>query len=202
MKEHNKENISEQPEVGSDKGGEAMPQKFATNDQLLRAYEALEAEFTRRSQQLAALKREHGQLQELRLREQRERELEQVAQRRSEALEEFIRRYPKAADIKAELEGSIAEVGDDIEQKLKAAYMDILDRRYVSPEELLESEEFLARCMEDQRIYDGVVMRYLTEISAQGAPVLKRGGYIPLRERSKAASLEDAAEMTRELYKR
>ena len=203
MREYKKEN-SEQPIKGSENKAEEtvrIPEKFTTDQQLLRAYEALEAEFTRKSQQLAALKREHGQLQEQRIKELKERECELEAVRRAEAVDEFIRRYPKAADIKAELEGSIADAKDGIEQLLRAAYMDILDRRYVPREELLNSEEFITGCIEDERLYDAVVQRYLLSLSAGKAPMLKRGGYIPLRERSKAATLDDAAIMTRELYK-
>lgn len=206
MKEHKKEErLSEQPVEGSENQAEAaveMPEKFTSNEQLRRAYEALEAEFTRRSQQLAALKKEHGLLKEQRLKELKERECELEASRRAEAVDEFIRRYPKAADIKAELEGSIADAKEGIEQILQAAYMDILDRRYIPREQLFDNEEFISGCIENERIYDAVVQRYLSSLCSCPSPVLKRGGYIPLRKRNRAATLDDAAIMTRELYKR
>ena len=166
--------------------------KFKDQDQLRRAYEALEAEFTRRSQQLARLSREHEQLL------QQQRQIKDQNERKT-ALDEFIRRYPKAADMRAELEERLGETVGDYGQTISAAYMDILDREHQTRESLLNDQDFIDACVLDQRISDEVIRRYLMQ--GAEAPATLRGGYIPVTTRSQAVTLDQAGEMAKEIYK-
>ena len=187
-----KTKVAEQPCEGSAR--QAAKDKFQTPEQLHKAYEALEAEFTRKSQQLAQLRREHEQLLQ-------ERGAQQKEQMRDAAVEEFIIRHPKAAGMRDELKERVVSHEGDLDGVLSAAYMDILDREYRTGESMLEDEEFIARCVLDGRIRDAVISDYLEALSRNQAPVLAVGGFIPVRNRNKAVSLDDAAKMTKEIYK-
>ncbi len=183
---------AEQPCEGSAANAQ-VTDKFQTPEQLRKAYEALEAEFTRKSQQLSQLRREHDQLLDLRGKEQEEK-------LRDAAVESFVCKHPKAAGLVARLKESIASCQGDLEQELNAAYIDILDGEYC-PDGLFDDAEFLKRCAVDQRVKDRVISDYLEAISRNDAPRMVQGGYIPVRNRGKAVSLDEAAKMTKEIYK-
>ena len=189
MKKRHEDNNSEQPTlVGSEENGanevldgtdgnvkQCEAGKFKNEHQLRRAYEALEAEFTRKSQQLARLSREHEQL----LEEKRQMQFEN---QKAAALDEFIRKYPKAAEKKAELQERMGDDAQGYGQALSAAYMDILDREHQTKESLLNDEDFIDACVLDQRISDEVIRRYL--ISRVDVPSSLRGGYFPVMKRN------------------
>lgn len=162
--------------------------KFRSTGELRRAYEALEAEFTRKSQQLADLKREHELLA-------RQEEIRRT-------VEEFIRIHPKAAGMKAELTERVSGTGMTQGQSPEAAYMDILEREYRSSESLMEDEQFLQSCAGNEKLRQMIIRGFLEQARSGNSPTVLSGGYIPIRGRNRARTLEDAGKMTRGLYEK
>lgn len=179
--------IEEQPVKGSQENTEQPfngSEKFKDDEALKRAYEALEAEFTRKSQQLATLKRENEKLL--------------ARDDQAKTVEDFLQSYPKAADMRAELLERAEGVSPEA---LKAAYLDILNEKYSSREGLLQDEQFLDNCAENEILQEKIIRAYLEAVQSGNSPRTLSGGYMPVRKRSRARSIEDAGEMTKGLYK-
>ena len=194
--------------------------KFRSVDALLRAYEALESEFTRRSQRLKELEREadnspasveggrgekHGA----------EKLRKNAAQKRAEMKDfdsfvsdlESVRaqteKMPKTEagqpeiPIKDELGQDVTESGNDIEQS--NAKPSVAGGR---GEELLSDDALYELVKKDEKVRLKIIGEYLTSIGKSGAPLMKGGAGTLVAPPLKPKTIDEAGNMALRFFKK
>ena len=188
----------------ADNEGTASVGKFANSDELLKAYNHLEAEFTKKCQQLKEAERRSEHSVEPSAKEgsaplyEREDWDEKVAA--------FLGKYPMAEEYAQEIGAVLAadEVLAGQENCLEVALGRAVAKNYKKPESIIEDEEFLERHVyHNDKIRDRVISDYLEGLSPLvGAPrTLPQGGAAAIIPPLKAKSIEEAGAMAEKLIK-
>ena len=188
----------------SDNGETVSVGKFASSEELLKAYTALEAEFTKKCQQLKeserrseptdAPKDEDGSAP---LYERKEWD---------ERVDAFLESNPIAEEYAAEI-GTILKEDPDLarqENCLEIALGRAVAKHYKKPESMIEDEAFLERYVYgNDKIRDRVIKDYLEGLSAlSGAPrTIPHGGAAAILPPTRAKSIEEAGAMAEKLFK-
>lgn len=154
-----KENL-EQPEInqGSNEFG-----KFKDAESLLKAYNHLEAEFTKKSQKLASLESEN---------ERAQTELRKEAEQ-DKKIEEFISKFDIVKPFSSALKESLNK-GEDVDLKEEA--IRLISQSYKSAQDFSQDEEFLNNYIfSNQEIKDKIVKDYLSKVT-QNSPIKVENG--------------------------
>ena len=188
---------------GKENGEPASVGKFANSEELLKAYKNLEAEFTRKCQQLKESER-------------RSEPTEAVAEAGSAPLYEseewddkvahFLGEYPIAEEYAKEIGRILSEDRALAEKEncLEIALGRALAKNYRKPESIIEDEAFLEKHVyHNDRIRDKVIKDYLEGLSPlAGAPrTLPHGGAAVILPPTRARSIEEAGAMMEKLIK-
>ena len=208
------ENINSAPEkVSTDLG------KFRSVDALLRAYEALQSEFTRRSQRLKELEREADNSSDSEKGGRGEKNgveklRKNAAQKREEAKDfhsfvselEAVRaqteKTPKTQaeqpeiPIKNELGQDVTESGNGIEQT--NAKPSVAGGR---GEELLSDDALYELVKKDEKVRLKIIGEYLTSIGRSGAPLMKGGAGTLVAPPLKPKTIDEAGNMALRFFK-
>lgn len=188
----------------TDNEGAASVGKFANSDELLKAYNHLEAEFTKKCQQLKTAERRS------------EPSTPTMAAEGSAPLYEkedwdekvavFLEKYPiaeeYAKDIGAILTEDKALAGRD--DCLEVALGRAVAKNYKKPESIVEDETFLEKYVyHNDKIRDKVIADYLAGLSPlSGAPrTLPHGGAAAIIPPLRAKSIEEAGAMAEKLIR-
>ena len=209
------EKVSPAPEkVSTDLG------KFRSVDALLRAYEALESEFTRRSQRLKELEREadNSSASETGGRDGKngaEKLRKNAAQKRVEAkdfdhfvseLESVRAQTEKTPKTEAEqpeipIDGGLGqdawESGDHIEQTNAKPSV-----AGGSGEELLSADALYELVQKDENVRLKIIGDYLTSIGRSGAPLMKGGAGTLVAPPIKPKTIDEAGNMALRFFKK
>jgi len=196
---------TEQPE---ETGSVLKAGKFKTGEQLEQAYNELEAEFTRRSQRLNQLAKENEQLQgQLENGEDPEGDNAQAPQDEfSLVVSSFLNSYPVAVDFAAEI-AEIIQADPELqsEQGLIKAYAQVLSSSYKTPVQLLQDDNFVKEhILKNEKIRTAILQDYLAALSNGTLPAVISGqhsGQLPLSPKSTPATLEEAGELAKTLFK-
>ncbi len=190
--------------AGKENEGAASVGKFASSEELLKAYKNLEAEFTRKCQQL----------------KESERRSEPAAEVKSDAgsaplydseewddkVADFLGEYPIAEEYAKEI-GAILSKDHDLackENCLEIALGRALAQNYRKPESMIEDEAFLEKYVyKNDKIRDKVIHDYLEGLSPlAGAPkTLPHGGAAAILPPSRPTTIEEAGAMAEKLIK-
>lgn len=193
--------------------------KFKNPEELFKAYNALEAEFTRRSQKLSEYERQSAQKQSSDSEGVADNSSEpateagaqaitiQNAEKENEdnieifkmAADKFFSLNPAAQSFKKEI---AKEFMDDEglsrdENGLEKAFSRFLVRSYTPPSELTKSENFLERYVfSDEQIKNRIIEDYLKGLSNRAAPAtLKGAGVTLITPPSNPKTIEEAGWM-------
>lgn len=172
------EDITENLPAESGKETEASYGKFKTAGELLRAYNALEGEFTKRSQKLREYEREAAE----------EAELENK-------VSALVSEYPAAEEYAEELAQEIAnnEKLKGKENRLESALLNVLSRKVRPLDELAKDGKVIEKVLNDEGNREKIINNYLDEIKKRVSPVtLPRGGADPVRTPVKPANIREA----------
>lgn len=176
------EQISVNP-AQSDKTTETSYGKFSSGEELLKAYNALEAEFTRRSQRL------------------KEYEQQNKAKSLNEQREELFTRYPIAKEYESEIADKVARSETTGNGVMERALLDVLSSKVKTKSEMASDREVIDKVLSENANRDEVISRYLEEIKNTNAPVtLSKGGAIPAARPYKARSLREAGEIAKKIF--
>lgn len=181
-------------------GGGAMPEekgetavdnasggfgKFKDKEELLKAYENLEKEFTKRSQKLKAMEKTAAETAAKPDWEKR--------------VEGFLNRYPVARNFLPDIEAEVSQNSDLIanENCLEIALLNALSKSWKSPEDYATDKEFLLKSVkEDAAIRDAVIAEYIGGLFGKSAPrTISQGGASPINAPRRASTIEDAGAM-------
>lgn len=189
------------PATATDNEETASLGKFASSDELLKAYTRLEAEFTKKCQQLKEAERRSEPTQpsveegSAPLYEREEWE-DRVA--------EFLGKYPIAEEYAAEISSVLKEEPDLAKREncLEIALGKALAKNYKKPERIMEDEAFLEEHVyKNDKVRDRVIRDYLAGLSPlSGAPkTLPHGGAAAIIPPSRARSIEEAGAMAEKM---
>ena len=175
--------------------------KFKDEKSLQKAYQSLEAEFTKRCQRLKALEEENKMLKG-----SAETSVTPSVEKNgddNDALKEFFIKYPEAADVIKEI--SAYAVGEDFGKSgfMERAYVNYLKDAYDKLKKDSATEEYLLSQIEGTSIKDEIIREYLAGVkNSNKAPVLLgEGGDIALSPLKKPRSLREAGLLAQQIIK-
>lgn len=161
----------------SDNGQETSFGKFKSAEELLRAYNALESEFTRKSQKLS--------------------EYENNVNWEGK-VSEFVKKYPIAEKYAEEVAGEITKNGKkDIEERdLERALLTVLSGKVKTVEEMSEDEDVIDKVLSSDKNRTKVIEDYLEGIRRNGPPnTLPKRGATPVTPPLDVRTIRDAGKV-------
>ncbi|MBO4472650.1 MAG: hypothetical protein J5765_02450 [Clostridia bacterium] len=197
-------NAPETVEVKADNGETASVGKFANSEELLKAYNRLEAEFTKKCQLLKEAERRSetsavpSDAEGSAPLYEREEWDDRVAS--------FLARYPIAEEYTAEIASILKQDAELAGQDacLEIALARAIAKGYKPPESKIEDETFLEKYVyTSDKIRDRVVGDYLAGLSPLvGAPrTIPQGGAAAILPPSRPTTIEEAGAMAEKMLK-
>ncbi len=201
--------------VNNEEGKEAegsLYGKFKSASDLLKAYENLEAEFTRKSQKLSMLeksqatKAENTEALALNAEEAIAGESEVPAFEKESWLDEvkiFYEKNPQAKGFEEQIARLILSDKELIKSSspLEDAWQKVALLNAKSPSQLLTDEKMLAEIYSSKEIRENILKQYLSEIKT--APIVissKMGKEINIAKKAMPKTLEDARSVAEKLF--
>ena len=179
-----KEQISENPVRTDDKREETSYGKFNSAEELLKAYSALESEFTKRSQRLKEL------------------ENKQSGEAKKEEVKSFMERYPVAEKFADELNEEIARTAG-AGAGYEGALLNVLSRKVKTTDEMAKDEKVISRVLSDEENKEYVISGYLDRIRENSSfKSLPKGGAIPVAPAYRPRSIKEAGEIAKKILER
>ncbi len=177
---------------GSEKGASTPLGKFADSEELAKAYKALEAEFTRRSQRLRELEKsaEEGK--------QAGEQTEGKQADWEEKVGNLFARYPFARTLSAEIEEYIKQNNNIIAENdcLEYALINVLSNALADKAEAEKQKD-----SEEQKelLRQQIIGEYLSSLNKQAPKIMPRGGLIPATAPLKPASIAEAGQLAKKI---
>ena len=197
--------------------------KFTSAKALLNAYTGLEAEFTKRSQELRRLEKENSMLKEEQAKTNEENNLSAVASEpvqdetgsagveqsqnfASESSDEqddiarevnlFLERNPGAGKYAKEIALKTYERGEVDAGFLERAYIEVLQDELVAEQGKINDDFIYSRASENPLIKEKIIRDYLGGLtSSKGVTLLSQGGQTVIMPPKKPTSISEAGEM-------
>ncbi len=179
------ENLEQPIEQGSISFG-----KFKDAESLLKAYNSLEAEFTKKSQKLASLENE-SEKAKIELKKQTEQE---------KKVDEFVSKFEIAKPFTSALKESLKS-SEDLD--IKEETLRLIAKSYKTAEAYSKDDEFLNNYIfSNQKIKDKIVKDYLSKITQDSPIKLENGGgNITLSPPKKPATIQEAGKLAKSIIK-
>lgn len=162
----------------SDKEREVSYGKFKSAEELLKAYNSLQSEFTKRSQKLKEYETKNAETEKLE---------GQVA--------EFVEKYPIAEKFADEIATELANAQKDggPAEKLEGALIKILSGKIRTAEQMAEDEEVINRVLNAEKNREKIIEGYLEKVKSNEVPkVLPKGGAIPVAAPVRPKNIREA----------
>ena len=178
----------EQPIV-EEKGSNSFG-KFKDAESLLKAYNNLEAEFTKKSQKLASLESENVKTQN---------ELNKKAEQ-AKRVDEFVSKFDLAKPFSSALKESLAT---DETVDIKEEAIRLISKTYKSAEDYSRDDEFLNNYIfSNQEIKDKIVKDYLSKITQSSPIKIENGaGNITLTPPKVPTTIREAGKLAKSIIK-
>lgn len=178
--------------------------KFANSEELLKAYNSLQSEFTKKCQQLRALEA-RSETPPAASEADGSAPL-YAGEEWDDRVADFVERYPIAREYAAEISEVLKEDPELAKQSgcLEVALGRAVAKHYRTPESMMEDGEFLDRyVLSNGKVRDKVIEDYLRELSPLGdAPkTIPHGGSAAIIPPSRARSIEEAGAMMEKMLK-
>lgn len=177
------EKISDIPAENGDKKEGTSYGKFNSAEELLKAYSALESEFTKRSQKL------------------RELEAKQEAAGKKDGVQNLMEKYPVAERFADELNEEIAKTAGAGEYE--GALISVLSRKVKTADEMARDEKVISKVLSDEENKEYVINGYLDRIRENNSyRSLPKGGAIPVAPTYRPRSIKEAGEIAKKILER
>lgn len=181
------EDILEQP---TELEGSKEYGKFKDAESLLKAYNNLEAEFTKKSQKLAVLESEN------------EKTLNQITKKaeQEKRVDEFVSKFEIVKPFSSALKESLAE-SEDCDIKEEA--IRLISKTYKSAKDYSQDSEFLNNYIfSNQEIKDKIVKDYLSKVTQNSPIKVESGaGSITLTPPNRPRTLKEAGRLAKSIIK-
>lgn len=154
--------------------------KFKTAEELLKAYNSLQSEFTKRSQKL----KEYEQQQK-------------AAEQWEGKVAEFVAKYPLAERYADEMAQEIAKNENGAEEnRLESALINVLMAKVKTPEQMAADGDVIDKVLNADANREKIIAEYLETVKSNPCPVtLQKGGAIPLASPIKPKNIREAGEI-------
>ena len=164
----------------SDKNTETSYGKFSGPDELLKAYEALESEFTRRSQKLKEYEKAYGKGAEAR-----------------KTPSELAKEYGVTEDVAEEALRAK-------EDRYENALIKTLASRVLSAEQMASDERVIGKVLSKEENREAVINAYVRSLKDADVPPTfpKNGGAIPTLRPYRPQTVHEAGEIARAILER
>lgn len=175
------EDTTKRPAADSDNGAQASYGKFKSAEELLKAYNLLQGEFTKRSQKLAEYERQKAEATDW-----------------EGKVADFVQSYPIAEKYADELAREIAnnEKIAGKENCLESALLNVLSSKVKTTEEMAADESVIDRVLSAEENRDKIINQYLERIKRNASPTtLPKGGAIPVNPPLPARTIKEAGEI-------
>lgn len=171
------------PAVTGDKE-QASYGKFNSADELLKAYNSLESEFTKRSQRLKQL------------------ESTQAASEWESRVGKLIERYPIAAQLSE-------EIGAEIEDKkmikdencLEKALLNVLSKKYKTPTEQAQDETVIGEVLKNGAVRERIIDEYREKVTTTLPKTMPKGGELHVVPPVRPSNIFEAGKAALEILK-
>lgn len=163
--------------------------KFKDAESLIKAYNNLEAEFTKKSQKLAMLENEVNAEKE---QQTRQAELDRQ-------VEDFVTKFEAVKPFSSALKTSLQQENTSIEEQA----VKILSNNYKTPEQYVRDSEFLNNYIfSNKEIKDKIIKDYLSNIT-QNSPIKidKSGSSISLTPPKQPTTIQEAGKLAKTIVK-
>lgn len=179
-----KEQISGIPACEGDKKEETSYGKFNSAEELLKAYTALESEFTKRSQRLKEL------------------ETMRSSDAKQTEVKSFMEKYPVAERFADELNEEIAKTAG-ADRGYEGALLNVLSRNIKTADEMARDEKVISRVLSDEENKEYIINGYLDRIRENSSfKSLPKGGAIPVAPAYRPRSIKEAGEIAKKILER
>ncbi len=163
--------------------------RFKTSEELVKAYNSLEKEFTKRSQKLRELENSTPKPQPIDW---------------EKSVDSFLAKYPKSTELLPQIGEVIKDNAELINRDdcLEKAYLEVLSKAFRSEQSYAEDGEFLlkyAPCNKDVR--DKIIADYVSSLNQPVVRTAGRGGEIPIAQPQRPKTVEDAGSMALKILK-
>lgn len=167
--------------------------KFACVEELLKAYNSLQAEFTRKCQALNAKDSNATAPRPL-----------EVLNGIKQAVEDYASTRPLAKKYATEITDlMLAEESPTSETSINKAYMAVLEKHFIEPENLVKDEEFLSNYIySDNALCDQIVSKYLDKVTSRTTvPLVAKSSKssVSLRHINIPRTVYEAGEMAKKI---
>lgn len=170
--------------------------KFKDLESLLKAYDSLEAEFTRRSQRLKELER--GAADKTNRTDSESSPPPGGSGENTE--EEFVKLYPRAKEFSQQIAAARHKQGLNGAKDMERVYIGILEENLKSSENKFSEEKFLLeKVRENPAVLDKILKSYLKELVNSKPKAAFGGGNALATPPKRPKNLTEASAMT-ELY--
>lgn len=172
--------------------------KFKDGETLLKAYNALEGEFTRRSQRLKEL--------EIKLQDKADAPEDRPLYLMEDwqvKVAEFTRANPAAAEYSEDIANEL--IKDESLAKdnncLNIALQRVLASKYRAPEQIVKDSEFIEKyIINNESIRTRIIDEYLSSLNSNNLPeLIARKGEVSLSPPARPRSIEEAGEMAKKI---
>lgn len=159
--------------------------KFNSAEELVKAYNSLESEFTKRSQKLKQLESE-----------------KQSKPNWAEKIDKLITSYPVAAELTEQIGEEIAknDMTDD-DNCLEKALLSVLSKNYKPPKEQAKDETVIGEVLKNSGIKDKIIDEYRSKFATGLPKTLPKGGEIPATPPVRPKSIFEAGKAALEILK-
>lgn len=166
--------------------------KFKDAESLVKAYNLLQAEFTKKSQRLSELE---GELKPL-------TKMERV----NNIVNEWTNNYSAITEFKDELKDYLVQNdGDDLEKLAEQKIIKLLAENFVKPKDLVQDKKFLSDYIfNNDEVKNAIVKDYLEKLkSASHVKVATSfNSAIPLTPPSRVRTLSEASQIAKSIIKK
>lgn len=172
--------------------------KFKTVDSLLKAYESLEKEFTKKCQLVKELENSKAG-------DNTEKVPQYALQDWQSKVSEFFMQNPKAKQYVDEISNILSSDKDIAiaNNSLEQAYLQVLKNNFKSKEELIADQEFVNQyILTNEKIKQTIIQEYLNQVqNRKTAPLFSGGGNSAVTSKQKPVSINQAGELAKALFK-
>ncbi len=188
----NLESASQNAKIDTSNGSKDYG-KFASADELLKAYNSLQAEFTRKCQALNAHQSNTSSVEPL-----------EMIQKIKQSVDEFSTSRPLAQKYAKEMMDKVISSESPLDPKsLNKAYTEVLESHFTEPENLVRDENFLSNYIfSDTALCDQIVTKYLTKLAdKKTVPLVAKSSKssVTLRQITNPQTINEAGEMARKI---
>lgn len=174
--------------------------KFKDAEELMKAYNSLQAEFTRKCQKLSSLENSIKSVEEVKNEEFAYNNKNEKTTYSEQEVEDFLKTNPSAKQFAKEIS---LEIINDKSLNLQDAYNKVLLSKIKEPSELIKDQNFLENYVfNDENIKSEMLKRVIKRVEESNTPQLISGknGVSAVAKDIKISSLEEANRLAYKLF--